>query len=34
MRGHRAVFGAAALLAAGLVAALWCTGRRPAAGHT
>ena len=34
MRGHRAVFGAAALLAAGLVAALWCAGRRPAELHT
>ena len=34
MRGHRAVFGAAALLAAGLAAVLWCAGRRPAAGHT
>ena len=34
MRGHRAVFGAAALLAVGLVAALWCAGRRPAAVHT
>ena len=34
MRGHRAVFGAAALLAAGLVVALWRGGRRPAAVHT
>ncbi len=34
MRGHRAVFGSAALLAAGLAATLWRAGRQPAAVHT